>query len=111
MSELENLIGHLQMQNQQLQALLVQKQALAIQSREIEKALEYLELATDDIYRSVGPILVKTPAKDIKGKLEEEKEEIALKVKAIESHEKKLRERLKESQEKIQGMMPAGQGG
>ena len=111
MNELESLIGHLQLQNQQLQTLMMQKQSLTIQTREIEKALEHLEIASDDVYRSVGPILVKTPKADVKGQLEEEKEEIDLKIKALDSQEKKLKEKLKENQEKIQGMMPAGQGG
>lgn len=111
MGELENLIGMLQTQNQQLQAIMMQKQALTIQGREIEKALEHIELASDDIYRTVGPILIKTSAKDIKSHLEEEKEEIGLKIKTIESQEKRLKDKLKESQEKIQTMMPAGQGG
>ena len=110
-NELENLIGMLQTQNQQLQAIMMQKQALGMQGREIEKALEHLETATDDVYRSVGPILIKTPAADIKGQLEEEKEEIDLKIKTMESQEKRLKDKLKESQEKIQSMMPAGQGG
>ncbi|KHO47743.1 MAG: prefoldin beta subunit [archaeon GW2011_AR5] len=111
MGELENLIGHLQMQNQQLQAVLMQKQALSMQSREIEKALEHLETASDDVYRTVGPILVKVPGGEVKKQLEDDKEEVDLKLKTIESQEKKLRDKLKESQEKIQGMMPQGQGG
>ena len=111
MGELENLIGHLQMQNQQLQAVLMQKQSLAMQGREIEKALEHMETASDDIYRSVGPILVKTPLADVRKQLEDEKEETDLKLKTIESQEKRLKDKLKESQEKIQGMMPQGQGG
>src|SRR3989338_7120012 len=104
MTELENMIGHLQVQNQQ-------QQALMMQSREIEKALEHIESSEDDIYRTVGPILVKTPKADIKGKLDEEKEEIEIKIKTIEGQEKKLKEKVKDNQEKIQGMMPAGQGG
>jgi len=99
------------MQNQQLQAVLMQKQALSMQSREIEKALEHLETASDDVYRTVGPILVKVPGGEVKKQLEDDKEEVDLKLKTIESQEKKLRDKLKESQEKIQGMMPQGQGG
>src|SRR3989338_2080320 len=111
MGELENLIGHLQMQNQQLQGVLMQKQSLSMQSREIEKAIEHLENATDDVYRTVGPILVKIPGADVKKQLEDDKEEVDLKLKTIEVQEKKLLDRLKENQEKIQGMMPQGQGG
>ena len=110
-NELENLISVLQNQNQQLQAIMMQKQALGMQGREVEKPLEHLETAADDVYRSVGPILIKTPVADIKSQLEEEKEEIDLKIKTIESQEKKLKDKLKDSQERIQNMMPAGQGG
>ena len=99
MGELENLIGHFQMQNQQLQAIMVQKQTLGMQAKEIEKALEQIEVSTGDVYRSVGPVLVKTSKDAIKKQLEEEKEDIDIKLKTMEN------------QEKIQGMIPSGQGG
>ena len=39
MGDLENLIGHFQMQNQQLQALLMQKQTLGLPEKDIKKEL------------------------------------------------------------------------
>jgi chaperonin cofactor prefoldin len=43
MSELEEALQQFQMQNQQLQIILAQKQGLVIQNREIEKALDELK--------------------------------------------------------------------
>ena len=67
MENLEEVLGQLQMQNQQLQNVLLQKQTLLLQSKEIEKALEEIEKEdTQEIYRSVGPILVKTEKAKVK---------------------------------------------
>lgn len=108
--ELENLLGQLQMQNQQLQTLILQKQALMVQEKEIDNALEEIEKSGDDVYRTVGPILVKTQKNAITKELQETKEEVALKLKAIQTQEKRLKERMKEGQDKFQNMLPRQAG-
>ncbi len=110
MGDLENLIGHFQVQNQQLQQILLQKQALNMQSKEIEKALENIE-EKSEVFRTVGPILIKSTPAEIKKQLEEEKEDIDLKLKSMETQESKLKDKMKENQQKIQGLIPSGQGG
>ena len=112
--DLEELIGQLQMNNQQLQNVMIQKQTLMIQTKEIEKALEQLEKASDDVYKSVGPILVKTPKEDIKKELAESKEDIDLKIQSLDKQEAKIKERIKKSQDMFKGMIPEeepGEGG
>ena len=109
MENLEEVLGQLQMQNQQLQNVLLQKQTLLMQSKEIEKALEEIEKEdTQEIYRSVGPILVKTEKAKVKKELVEQKEEIDLKVKSLEKQETKLKSLLKEGQEKFQSLQQGG---
>lgn len=110
MSELEELLGHLQLQNQQLQTIIIQKQSLLIQDKEIEKALEEMEKCGDEIYKSVGPILVKTNKEDMRNELKEERDDISIKLKSIEKQEKRIRDAIKDSQEKFQSMIPK-QGG
>ena len=59
--DLENIIMQLESQNQQLQIIMSQKQSMMIQGKEVERALEELDKLTDeDIYKTIGPILVKT---------------------------------------------------
>ena len=110
--ELEELLQQIQFQNHQLQMLMVQKQNLVIQSKEIEKALEEVRKSdNEDVYKSVGPILVRSKKDDLVKDLEEGMEEAQLKIKALETQEKRLKEKIKSFQEKFQEMMPKGQGG
>ena len=113
MGELEELVQQIEVQNQQLQSIMLQKQTLMIQDREIEKALEELKNeGNQEIYKSVGPILVKTEKGSVTKELEETREEIELKIKTLEKQEKRFKDKLKENQEKFQSLMPrTGQGG
>lgn len=97
------------MQNQQLQNVLMQKQALIIQTKEIEKALEEISREdSEEIYRSVGPILVKADKDKVKKDLEEQKEEMELKIKSLEKQEARLKSLMKEGQEKFQSLHQGG---
>jgi len=109
--ELKELIGNLQIQNQQLQALQIQKQTLSTQQKEIDNALEEIGKNPEEIYKTVGPILVKTAKTEIIKDLNETKEDIQLKIKTIESQEKKLSAKMEENQKKFKEMMPIGKGG
>lgn len=109
MADMEELLGQLQMQNQQLQNVLVQRQTLMIQSKEIEKALDEISKEdTQEVYRTMGPVLVKADKVKIKKELEEEKEEIELKIKTLEKQEMKLKSIIKEGQDKFQAMHQGG---
>ena len=105
---IEELMNEMQMQTQQLQSTMAQKQSLMVQSHEVEKALEYLENVNDEkIYKSIGPMIIETTKDISKKELEETKEDMELRVKTLDSQEEKLKEKLKETQEKLQQM--AGQ--
>ncbi len=110
---LEEVINQLQAQNQQLQTIMIQKQGVMIQNREIENALEYLEkMQGDEVYKTVGPILVKADKGEMRKELEESREEMDLKIKALQNQEKRVKEKLKESQERFQEMAKhVGHGG
>ena len=84
-----------------------------IQDREIEKAQEELKkVENPEIFRSIGPIVVKADKSDIDKELEETREEIELKIKTLEKQEKRLKDKLKENQDRFQSLMPrGGEGG
>ena len=105
----EQLIGQLQIYNQQLQNIIMQRQTFSLQSREIDKALEEIEKADDDIYRSIGPVLIKVPKEKLKKDLAEEKEEVEVKLKAADKQESRLKEKVNEIQQKFQET--PGEGG
>ncbi|MBI2233074.1 MAG: prefoldin subunit beta [Candidatus Aenigmarchaeota archaeon] len=112
MSELEDALNELQLHNQQLQTVMMQKQSLMIQDKEMEKALEEIEKSGgEEIFKSIGPILVKTSKEAIKKDLEEGREETELKVKALEKQEIRIKQKIKSMQERFQSLTQGGSGG
>lgn len=92
---------------QQHQAIAIQKEALSMQKLELEKALEELGKAKDgeEVYKAVGPILVKSTKSELNGELGERKETIDLRLNALDKQEDKIKEKLKELQGKLEAML------
>jgi len=99
------IIADVQTKNQMLQNIMLQKQTLSMQKKEIDNALEEVEKSNDDLYQASGPVLIKKPKEEIKSYLEEKKEDFDLRIKALEKQEKKLTDDIKESQKSLQAMM------
>lgn len=103
MSDAEKMFEQLQLQNQQMQAIVVQKQTIELQTKEIDSALEELEKTKKaDVFKSVGPILIKTTATKIKKELKEAKEDAGLKIKMLEKQEKEIQEAMEKGQKELQ---------
>ena len=101
--EAQQILMELQTFQQQMQTVLMQKESLSIQNMEIEKALEELGKSEhDDVYKAVGPILIKSTKKDLTKELNEKKETIDLRVKSLQKQETRLKDKLKESQERFE---------
>lgn len=90
--ETEKKIGHLQLIEQNLQGILVQKQQFQTQLIEIESALKELE-NTKEAFKIVGNIMVSSSKEDLLKDLKEKKETLELRIKTIEKQEKSLREK------------------
>ncbi len=71
--ETEQKIAQLQLYEQSLQNILIQKQQFQSQSLEIDSALKELE-ATKEAYKIVGNIMVASKKEDLKKDLESKKE-------------------------------------
>jgi prefoldin beta subunit len=101
--EAQQILMELQTFQQQMQTVLMQKESLSIQNMEIEKALEELgKNEHDDVYKAIGPILIKSTKKDLTKELNEKKETIDLRIKSLQKQEARLKDKLKESQEKFE---------
>lgn len=106
--EAEETLARLQVQNEQLEALLIQKQSLMAEKEEIEAALKELEKSeSNEVFKIVGPILVRTVPSKVKKELEEEKEEIEVRLKTIERNEAKLKESVEKAKNKLRELLPA----
>src|SRR3989338_396220 len=110
MSELEDSFQILQTYNQQLQTIMMQKQTMQMQLAEIDKAASEIDKADDEIYKSIGPILVKSDKNNVKQELDEMKEQFDIRIKSMEKQETKLKEKLREGQEKIQELVKSQKG-
>jgi len=98
----EQLARYDQMQ-QNLQAVLIQKQQVELELSETEKALEELGKAADSeaIYKFVGNLLLKVQKDAIVKELTEKKELSATRKLVLAKQETRFREGLKDLQTKI----------
>lgn len=98
--ETEQKIAQLQLYEQSLQNILMQKQQFQSQSVEIESALKELE-STKEAYKIVGNIMVSTKKEDLKKDLNSKKETTTLRIKTLEKQEDQIREKAKKLQEEV----------
>lgn len=98
--ETEQEIAQLQLYEQGLQNILMQKHQFQSQSIEIESALKELESAKE-AYKIVGNIMVASKKEDLKSELESKKETTNLRIKTLEKQENQIREKAKKLQEEV----------
>jgi len=109
--EMQQILIELQTFQQQMQTVLLQKESLNIQNMETNKALEELKKATnEDVYKAVGPILIKSTKKELEKELSEKKETLDLRIKSLQKQEDRLKDKLKDSQEKFEQLMKPQEG-
>lgn len=90
--ETQEKITKLQMMEQNLQNLLLQRQQFSSQAIEVESALKELE-TTEPVYKLVGSILVKTEPAVLKQELTAKKELVELRIKSLEKQENQIKDR------------------
>ena len=92
---------------QNLQSVLVQKQQVDLEIIEISKALEELNKSADDVkvYKSAGTVMVSSNKADVVKNLTESKDLSNTKITVLNKQEERLKESLKEVQEKLDETM------
>ena len=100
--ETQEKIQHLQILEQNLQAILMQKQTMQVELNEIVNALDELSKSTDEVYRILGGIMVKSDKKTLSNSLEEQKKLLNLRLQSLEKQEKSLEEKSHALQQEIQ---------
>jgi len=104
--ETQQILMELQAYQQQMQTVLIQKETLNIQNMEIDKALEELgKIKDEDVFKAVGPILIKSDKEKLKKELSEKKETIDLRLKSLQKQENRMKEKLEESQKKLEEIL------
>lgn len=96
----ETDINQLQLLQQNLQNILLQKQQLQKQLSEIDSALESMKDSTST-YKIVGNIMVASKKTDLQKDLQQKKETFDLRIKNFEKQEQTLKQKLGEFQQKV----------
>lgn len=99
--ETQEKIQELQMHEQNLHSLLMQKQAFQLESSETENALKEIEGSKDDVFKMIGNIMIKTDKNKIKDELGKKKELIDLRLKSIDKQESELTKHAEEMKEEV----------
>lgn len=79
-------IQEMQILEQRLQNILLQKQAFQMELSETEGALEEIE-KSEDVFKIVGNIMLRSDKNSVKNELAEKKTMLDLRVKSLEKHE------------------------
>ncbi len=100
----ENLakkIQELQMIEQTVQNLMIQRQTFQLELNEMLSALEELSGAKDEVFKIVGQIMIKSKKETLEKDLGEKKNLLGMRVKNIEKQEDSLKERLEKLREEV----------
>ncbi len=99
-------ISQLQLLQQNLHNLFLQKQQIQAQTLEIESALTELS-STEKAYKIIGNIMVSSSKETLLKELTEKKELLELRLKNLVKQEEKLKEGYEELQQKVvEGIKP-----
>lgn len=110
---LKEQLARLQQLQQNLQAIMMQKQQVELEISETERALEELKKTTSDdvVYKLAGPLMVKSDRDNLIKELDEKKELSNTRTVVLGKQESRVKENLKEVENKINQMMHMAQGG
>lgn len=94
----EKKIQELQIFEQNMQNLLLQKQAFEIELRETQAAMKELDRSGDEVFKIIGQLMIKTDKKAMKDELEGKKKMIELRIKSFEAQENVFSKKISEMQ-------------
>ena|SRR3989344_2357814 len=97
----EEKITQLQILEQNLQSLILQKQTFQNQTLEIDSALKEMESSKKEVYKIVGNIMIASEKEALKSELNSKKEISELRLKNIEKQEKIIKEKAETIQKEI----------
>ena len=92
----EKKIQEMQMLEQNLQNLFMQKQAFQMELSETEAALKEIENAGDEVFKVIGQLMIKTEKAKMSDELSNKKKLLEVRMTAFEKQEKVLTEKIEE---------------
>ena len=109
---LREQVSRLQQLQQNLQAIMMQKQQVEIEAVEVGRALDELKKisAEDTVYKTAGPLLIRADKDSVSKELEEKKELSNTRLMVLTKQETRVKDNLKEVETKINQMIAGAQG-
>lgn len=98
----EHELFQLQMIEQSLQSMMMQKQAFQMELVEVDNALSELKkLKQEDVFKIIGTLMIKSTKQEIMPELEKKQGLLNIRLKAIERQENELKEKLLKNREEL----------
>ena len=103
--ETQQKIQEIQILDQNLQNILMQKQTFQLELNENSNALEEVKNTKDSIYKIIGQVMIKSDKEKVLKDLEDKKKLFELRLGALEKQEKLLGSKAKELQSEAEKLM------
>ncbi len=100
--ETQEKIGQLQLIEQNMQNMMAQKQQFQTQMVEIDSALKEIK-NSKTAYKIVGNIMVSSDKESLEKDLNEKKEMMELRIKALEKQEQQIKDKAQKIQQDVMG--------
>jgi len=97
----ENKFQEMQILEQNLQNILLQKQAFQMELIETQSALKEIEKSDGEVFKIIGQLMIKTEKNKMKGELENKNKLLELRTKNLEKQESIFTKKLEEIREEI----------
>jgi prefoldin beta subunit len=101
MEDQNTKIQEMQMLEQNLQNLLLQKQAFQMELSETQSALKEIENSDDEVFKVIGQLMIKTDKSKIKEELSNKEKILDLRMKTIEKQENSFMEKLNTARDEL----------
>jgi len=99
--ETQKKVQSLQILEQNFQNILMQKQSFQVEINETNTALNEVINSNEDIFKVIGQVMVKSDKEKLKKELEEKKDLLDLRIKAIDKQELSLRSEIERIRSEI----------
>ena len=101
MEDTNKKMQEMQLIEQSLQNILLQKQAFQMELSESKSALNEIQNSNDEVFKIVGQLMIRTDKKKITEELENKEKLLDLRLKSLDKQESSLLERLEKLRDEI----------
>lgn len=98
---MENQLQEIQMIEQNLQNLMIQKQSFELELSETQSALKELGNSGDEVFKIIGQLMLKSDRNKVKEELENKEKLIELRINSMEKQENSLNEKLQKLRDDV----------